>query len=118
VHGDPEGAANQDEGWEFIRWLCASPEGTKLVGEATGLFPGYRASPYLKSIKGKKHYDKFLRILQECRHQRPVMPVQARYMRELARAVDASIYGKLSPKEALAGHRRRHSASWIRWWER
>ena len=97
----PKGAENQDAAWEFIRWLCASDEGTALVGEATGLFPGYRASPYLKSVQGKKHYGKFLRILEECRHQRPVMPVQARYMRELSRAVDAAVYGKLSPQAAL-----------------
>lgn len=98
----PKGAANRDAGWEFMRWLCASPEGTRLVGEATGLFPGYKASPYLQSVRGKKHYGKFLRILEECRHQRPVMPVQARYMRELSRAVDAAVYGKLTPQQALA----------------
>ncbi|MBP8954677.1 MAG: hypothetical protein KBI47_19970, partial [Armatimonadetes bacterium] len=55
----------------------------------------------LRSVQGKKHYGKFLRILEECRHQRPVMPVQARYMRELSRAVDAAVYGKLSPQAAL-----------------
>jgi hypothetical protein len=61
-----------------------------------------KASPYFATIQGKKHYSKFLSILQECRHQRPVMPVQARYMRELARAVDAAVYGKATPREALA----------------
>lgn len=97
----PKGAANQDEAWEFIRWLAATPEGTKLIGTATGLFPGWKQSPYLASVQGKRHYGKFLRILQECRHQRPVMPVQARYMRELSRAVDAAVYGKLTPQQAL-----------------
>lgn len=98
----PKGADNQREAWEFIRWLCASPEGTRLVGEATGLFPGLKASPYFERVRGKKHYGKFLQILQECRHQRPVMPVQARYMRELSRAVGVAIYGKATPKQALA----------------
>jgi multiple sugar transport system substrate-binding protein len=99
--GIPRGSQNPDAAWEFIRWLCASPEGTRLVGEATGLFPGYRASPYFETVRGKKHYDRFFQILQECRHQRPVMPVQARYMRELTRAVDAAVYGKLPPRDAL-----------------
>jgi ABC-type glycerol-3-phosphate transport system substrate-binding protein len=81
--------------------MCASPEGTKLMGESTGLFPGLKTSPYFATVRGKKHYEKFFQILQECRHQRPVMPVQARYMRELARAVDAAVYGKLTPKDAL-----------------
>ena len=97
----PKGAANREAAWEFVRWLCASKEGTKLVGEETGLFPGLSTSPYLASVRGKKHYSTFLNILQECRHQRPVMPVQARYMRELTRAVDAAVYGKLTPEEAL-----------------
>ncbi len=98
----PRGAENRDAAWEFIRWMCASPEGTKLMGQYTGLFPGLKSSPYFATVRGKKHYEKFFQILQECRHQRPVMPVQARYMRELARAVDAAVYGKLTPKEALA----------------
>lgn len=101
----PKGAANQDAAWEFLRWMCASPEGTRLVGDATGLFPGYRASPYFATARGKKHYGRFLEILQECRHQRPVMPVQAFYMRELTRAVSAAVYGKATPKDALAGAR-------------
>lgn len=101
----PKGAQNHDEAWEFIRWLCATPEGTRLVGRETGLFPGYRPSPYFEEVRGKRHYDKFLQILEECRHQRPVMPVQARYMRELARAVDAVVYGEASAEEALAAAR-------------
>ncbi|MBI3920301.1 MAG: ABC transporter substrate-binding protein [Armatimonadetes bacterium] len=98
----PNGARNRDAAWEFVRWLCASTEGTELAGKSTGLFPGLKTSPYFETVRGKKHYDKFLQILQECRHQRPVMPVQARYMRELSRAVDAAVYGKATPKEALA----------------
>ncbi|MBC7288792.1 MAG: ABC transporter substrate-binding protein, partial [Armatimonadetes bacterium] len=97
----PRDAANREEAWQFIKWLCASPEGTLLVGRETGLFPGYRKSPYFAEVANKKHYNMFFQILKECRHQRPVMPVQARYMRELARAVDAAVYGKLSPREAL-----------------
>jgi multiple sugar transport system substrate-binding protein len=97
----PRGAANGREAWEFVRWMCATPEGTQLVGEAGGLFPGWKASPYLRQVRAKRHYAKFLQVLQECRHQRPVMPVQARYMRELSRAVDAAVYGKLTPAAAL-----------------
>ena len=43
----------------------------------------------------------FLKILEECRHQRPVMPAQAYYMGALQRAVDDAIYGKKTPKQAL-----------------
>ena len=98
----PKNAANQDDGWEFIRWLCASPEGTRFVGEETGLFPGLSTSPYFENVGEKPHYQEFYNILTECRHQRPVMPVQAFYMRALQRAVDAAVYGEKTPEEALA----------------
>jgi multiple sugar transport system substrate-binding protein len=99
--GIPRNARNQDAGWEFIRWLCHSDEGTRLCGEETGLFPGAQESPYFEQVKDKPFYQDFYRILVECRHQRPVMPVQAFYMRALQRAVDAAVYGTKTPEEAL-----------------
>jgi len=99
--GIPRGARHSEEAWEFIRWLCYEDEGTTLVGQATGLFPGRKDSPYFEQIRDKPYYGMFLRILEDCRHQRPVMPVQAFYMRALQRAVDAAIYGTKTPAEAL-----------------
>jgi len=99
--GLPRNAGNQDAGWEFVRWMCHSPEGTRLVGKETGLFPGLKASPYFAEVKDKPFYQDFYRILTECRHQRPVMPVQAFYMRALQRAVDQAVYGKKTPEAAL-----------------
>jgi len=97
----PRGSRHIKEAWEFIRWTCSDPKGTTTVGKKTGLFPGYRNSPYLREVRGKPQYRMFLRILEECRHQRPVMPAQAYYMGALQRAVDAAIYGKKTPKQAL-----------------
>ncbi|MDI6826926.1 MAG: ABC transporter substrate-binding protein [Armatimonadota bacterium] len=97
----PKGCRHPKEAWEFIRWTCADPEGTRIVGEKTGLFPGYRKSPYFAKVRRNPQYGMFLRILEECRHQRPVMPAQAYYMGALQRAVDAAIYGRKSPKQAL-----------------
>jgi len=97
----PKGGRHPDEAWELIRWMCADPEGTTTVGKETGLMPGYRKSPYLDQIRSKPGYGMFVRILEECRHQRPVMPAQAYYMGALQRAVDAAIYGKKTPKQAL-----------------
>jgi multiple sugar transport system substrate-binding protein len=99
--GIPRNARNQDAAWEFIRWTCHSPEGTRLVGRETGLFPGLVTSPYFAEVKDKPFYQDFYRILVECRHQRPVMPVQAFYMRALQRAVDQAVYGKKTPEAAL-----------------
>ena len=97
----PKGSRHPKEAWELIRWLCADPDGTRVVGRNTGLFPGWRKSPYLAEVRGKPGYDMFLRILEECRHQRPVMPAQAYYMGSLQRAVDSTLYGRKTPEKAL-----------------
>jgi len=97
----PNGARHPKEGWELIRWLCADDAGTSLTGSEMGLMPGARRSPAFKTLRSARGFDQFYRILLETRHQRPVMPVQAYYMGALQRAVDAAIYGKKSPKQAL-----------------
>ncbi len=97
----PKGSPHPDATWEFARWLCADPEGTAAAGRETGLFPGYRPSPYFDEVRGKPYYGVFLKILEECRHQRPVMPAQGYYMGALERAVGAVIYGEATPEAAL-----------------
>ncbi|MCX8052429.1 MAG: ABC transporter substrate-binding protein [Armatimonadetes bacterium] len=97
----PKGSKHPEAAWEFIKWACRDPKGTETAGRLQGLFPGYRKSPYFDSIRGKPGYGEFLRILEECRHQRPVMPAQAFYMSALARAVDYAVYGVKTPREAL-----------------
>jgi len=97
----PKGSKHPEAAWEFIRWCCREPKGTEAVGKIQGLFPGYRRSPYFDTIRNKPGYGQFLQILQECRHQRPVMPAQAFYMNSLDGAVDYAIYGRMSPREAL-----------------
>ncbi|MCC6729208.1 MAG: ABC transporter substrate-binding protein [Chthonomonadales bacterium] len=97
----PAGARHPREGRELVRWLCADPEGTGVVGREMGLMPGYRRSPAFDTLKRLPGFGQFYRILLETRHQRPVMPVQGFYMGALQRAVDAAIYGKKTPKKAL-----------------
>jgi multiple sugar transport system substrate-binding protein len=97
----PTGSRHPKEGWELIRWLCADDAGTNVVGREMSLMPGYRLSPAFQTLSKTPGFDQFYRILQETRHQRPVMPVQAYYMGSLGRAVDAAIYGKKTPKQAL-----------------
>ncbi len=98
----PKGAKHPNEAWEYVRWLSATPEGTYRVAKEAGLLPGYRKSHYFSpNVKKPPFYDTFLRILQETRHQRPVMPAQAFYMSALDRAVDMAIHGIMTPKDAL-----------------
>jgi multiple sugar transport system substrate-binding protein len=97
----PSGSRHPKEAWELIRWLCADEAGTGIVGTEMGLMPGYRRSPAFQKLSRTPGFDQFYRILQETRHQRPVMPVQAYYMGALQRAVDAAIYGRKTAKQAL-----------------
>ena len=97
----PKGSKHPKEAWEFLRWCCCDPKGTQAVGHLQSLLPGCRTSPYIEVARNKPGYDQFLRIMEECRHQRPVMPAQSFYMGSLERAVDYSIYGWITPKEAL-----------------
>ena len=98
----PEGCAHPDEAFELIRWMCHDPAGTTAAGEASGLFPGMATSPYFDQVRDEPHYGAFLDIIEETRHQRPVMPSQAFLMRELARAVDAARFGKIAPPKTVA----------------
>jgi len=99
--GIPKGSKHPKEAWEFIRWCCRDPKGTTFVSRTQGLLPGYKKSPYLDEVRHKPGYDQFVKILEECKHQRPVMPAQTFYMGSLNRAVDYSLYGTLSCKQAL-----------------
>jgi multiple sugar transport system substrate-binding protein len=104
--GIPKGCRNPDRAWEFIRWFCHSDEGTSLVGDELKLLPGVRKSPFFERANEKEHYAQYVRILEESRHQRPVMPAQALYMREMQRAVESAIFGKKTPEKALEDARR------------
>jgi ABC-type glycerol-3-phosphate transport system substrate-binding protein len=106
----PRGARNADDAWEFIRFLSHDPEGTTLVGHTMGVFPGVRDAPYYDEVREKPRYRDYYKILESTQHQRPVMPVQNFYMRELGRAVEASYYQRLEPAEALATARKNTQA--------
>ena len=108
--GIPKGCRHPEAAWEYIRWLGHTMEGTAVAGRNQTLFPGMKRSPFFKEIAGKPHYGDFVRILEESRHQRPVMPVQALYMRELQRAVQAAVFGLKTPAQALAEARKNTQA--------
>ncbi len=99
--GLPRGSRHPEEGWDFIHWICATSEGTAALSEEMGVLPGFRHSPAIAKVKRDPQLKMFVQILEESKHQRPVMPVQAYFMGALDRAVDRAIYGKQTPEEAL-----------------
>ena len=97
----PRGSKHPRAAWEFLRWCCRDPKGTQAVGRLQSLLPGYRKSPYIDEVRTRPGYSQFLRIMEECRHQRPVMPAQSFYMGALDRAVDYALYSRKTCKKAL-----------------
>ena len=105
--------------YTFLKWMCASPEGTAIVAKNLSLFPGYRKCPYFDELRSvplsvddhrpgtadlrkNRIMRPYLEILEKCKHQRPVTPAQARYMFELERAASRVLYGQATAEQALA----------------
>jgi multiple sugar transport system substrate-binding protein len=107
----PVGSRHPAAAFEFIRWICATDDGTDYVVKATGSFPGMRSCRYIKWLASDEGAaadparHKLLGILEKCRHQRPVIPVQAFYMDQLRRAVNDCLYKDMSAADALENAR-------------
>ena len=102
--GIPKGAKNPDAAWEFVKWICASNEGTSKSANATLEFPGFKKSPFFDDLPGDA--KPFYPILQSTQHQRPVTPAEDYYMGQLLNEVSNALYGKKTPKQALTTSRR------------
>lgn len=101
--GIPKGAAESDAAWDFISWACASDEGTSTYGRLFNQTPGYRRSSWYETLKREQpRMAHFVEILEEARHQRPVMPAQASYMQSLRNHVEEALLGYVTPRQALA----------------
>ena len=93
----------------FLKWACASAEGTAFVARTIKLFPGYKSCPYFDEIRQAApgtyeatFLSPYLRILETTKHQRPAMPAQATYQFELDRAYSRVLYGDTTAAVALA----------------
>jgi len=98
--GMPKGVKNREPAWEFLEWITTG-EGTNIIWDTFGNFPGYKQSPAYEKIAQDPTKKVFYDILVETKHQRPVMPAQAFYAASLQRAVDSAIYGQKTPQQAL-----------------
>ncbi|MBP5093892.1 MAG: ABC transporter substrate-binding protein [Abditibacteriota bacterium] len=99
--GLPKGCKHPDEAWEFLRWMTADPEGTKVMFEIFHYMPAYKKSKAYDEMTPENPYWPFYRVLLTSKHTRPIMPAQALYMGEINKAIDRVIYGVQSPKEAM-----------------
>lgn len=90
-----------DEAFEFVRWMCASSEGTMATGAKMHQFPAYRRSPYFKTVGDDPHLSVFYEIVKNSRHVRTLMPAQGYLMELLKRGVEEALYGGRDPKTIL-----------------
>lgn len=98
----PTGAKNPDAAWAFLRYITASPEGTKTFAEGSGWFPAFLRSPAFQTFQKDRVMRPFVDILLKAAHQRPVIPVQQTYWDELNIALTDTFAHRIQPAEALA----------------
>ena len=99
--GIPRGANASKETFEFIRWMCASPEATMMLGKLMHQMPAYRKSPYFQTIGDDKDMAVYYEILKNSKHTRTLMPVQGYLMELLKRAVNSITYDGADPKTVM-----------------
>ncbi|HSV73836.1 MAG TPA: hypothetical protein VLH79_08765 [Chthonomonadales bacterium] len=58
----PAGSSRSEQGWEPVRWLCADPEATEVVGREKGLMQGSRRSPAVGVLQSAPSFAQLCRI--------------------------------------------------------
>ncbi|MBT9145973.1 MAG: sn-glycerol-3-phosphate-binding periplasmic protein UgpB [candidate division WS2 bacterium] len=97
----PRGSKHPEEAFKFIRWLTATPEGANAIHKATRMLSAYKESPTFEKMKDDPKKRVFLEILKNSDWQRPLVPIQRLMQHELNQAVEFSLLGIKTPKEAL-----------------
>ena len=97
----PRGSRNPEAAFEFMKWLCTSPDAGNTMINTMGTFPAYKNSPAFAIVDERPELKVLYDVLKNTRHQRPVIPAQAFYMGALDRAVSEILNRMRSPEEAL-----------------
>lgn len=95
-------APNPDLGWEFIRFITATEEGTLAFAQASGAIPAYLPSPAHQAFLADPITTVYLEIAQRARYVRPAIPVIADYGVHLDEAFHSVLNGLQQPADALA----------------
>jgi multiple sugar transport system substrate-binding protein len=91
------GSKHPEQGWELMRWLSQSVEGTSWIGKEVGWYPAYKNAPFWEEAQKDPNRVIFYEILKEARHQRPVMPANAELGEALGKAVQSAIKEEQTP---------------------
>jgi len=95
----PEGAKNPDEAWEFMQYF-AGDEGQRIYVEVSNHLPTIAALAEDATLIAPDH--KFMADMLPTAHNRPPLPVGAKYWDELSAAWQSVYLDQSAPEEALA----------------
>jgi multiple sugar transport system substrate-binding protein len=110
----PRGAKHPDEAWNFIKWVCASDQGTAAEWNTVSDPPCYTKAPILENIKNDSIMGPYYETIITAKHSRPNIPVGAFYVTQLEQLVSAAIYGQMTPLQALRQVKQNTMQEWDR----
>lgn len=97
----PSKSQHKEAAWEFIRWISATPEGTKKQYELVGFPPALQTAPVLQEIKDDPIMAPYYDVLVTATKARPTMGVSDFYFQKLDEQMELAIFGEVSAIEAL-----------------
>lgn len=106
----PRGARDPDAAWEFIRWVSATPEGTRAQWETVGFPPAYKKSPVLGIMEKDKVFKPYYDVLVSATNIRPPMTVSDYFFQNIDFQVTKALAGELTPAQALRTAREQTNA--------
>jgi multiple sugar transport system substrate-binding protein len=95
----PQGAKYPEEGWTFMQWFAGEP-GQRLYTTSSSHLPTIAALAEDDSLYDEGH--KFFAGLLPTAHNRPPLPVGAKYWNELSVAWQKVYLNQAAPADALA----------------
>lgn len=108
----PAGSKNPDAAWEFIKYVSATDEGTKLQWNTVGFPPAYKKAPVLEQIKNDPENKPYYDVLVTAQHSRPTIPVGAFYFTTLDQLVGDAVFGRKTPGQAMKEAKQKTMAEW------
>lgn len=103
----PRGAQHPKEAWRLMRFIAASPEGTRLLAKRDAVFPAYRRAPAFADLMRDRDAAPYIEALRKASIHRADIPMVTQYVLLLGEAVDSVLALKQAPRPALEDVKRR-----------
>lgn len=90
-----------------MRFIAASPEGTRLLAKRDAVFPAYRRAPAFADLMRDRDAAPYIEALRKASIHRADIPMVTQYVLLLGEAVDSVLALKQAPRPALEDVKRR-----------